>query len=155
MHPDVTLRPSEADDRDALAAIAEATELFPGALLPDMIAGYLDGSRPDIWITAASSHGPLAFAFCEPERMTNGTWNLLAIAVLPERQGDGIGAALVRHLESTLRERGQRILLVETLGSPAFARTRAFYLANDFTEEARIRDFYEAGGDKVVFWKRL
>ena len=48
-----------------------------------------------------------------------------------------------------------RILIVETLGTDEFLQTREFYLKNGFDEEARIRDFYEDGGDKVVFWKRV
>ena len=87
--------------------------------------------------------------------MTEGTWNLLAIAVLPERQGAGFGSAMIRYLEERLTEQGERILLVETMGTPEFEATRAFYGKNGFTEEARIREFYEAGADKVVFWKHL
>lgn len=155
MHNDITIRPTGHNDVDAIARIADATNLFPSSMLAAMIAGYLDGSNEDVWLTAASPSGPVAFAFCEPERMTNGTWNLLAIGVLPEAQSRGVGARLVRHLEGELRRSGHRILLVETLGTPEFARTRAFYLREGFEEEARIREFYDAGGDKVVFWKHL
>lgn len=45
------------------------------------------------------------------------------------------------------------MLLVETLAS--FDRTRAFYSKCGYEEEARIRDFYAAGDDKVVFCKVL
>lgn len=120
-----------------------------------MIAGFFQGGKDDIWLTVIAGGEAMAFAFCEPERLTQGTWNLLAIGVLPGHQGQGVGALLLHHLENVLRQAGHRVLLVETLGTPEFARTRSFYLANGFTEEARIRDFYEAGGDKVIFWKRL
>ena len=85
--------------------------------------------------------------------MADAAWNLLAIGVTPDRQGQGVGAAMLRYLEANLAELSARILIVETLGSDAFQRTRNFYLKNGFEEEARIRDFYENGGDKVVFWK--
>ena len=62
---------------------------------------------------------------------------------------------MMRYLANRLRAGGERVLLVETMGTPAFERTRAFYRANGYAEEARIREFYEPGGDKVVFWKRL
>ncbi len=51
--------------------------------------------------------------------------------------------------------RGGRMLLVETSGLPDFERTRAFYRKCGYEEEARIRDFYAAGDDKVVFRKVL
>ena len=120
-----------------------------------MIAGYLYGSKEDLWLTAEQFCQPIGFAFCEPERFTNGSWNLLAIGVSPKRQGSGVGARLIRHLEEKLRQSGQRILIVETVGTPEFTRTRAFYLANGYVEEARIREFWDVGADKVTFWKRL
>ena len=87
--------------------------------------------------------------------MTEGTWNVLAIAVHPDAQGRGHGSALMRHIEASLAERGERVLLVETSGVPAFDRTRAFYRGLDYDEEARIRDYWAAGDDKVVFRKAL
>lgn len=153
--PAPVIRPTLPSDVEAIGHIAEATGLFPGDMLGGMIAGYLEGKKTDIWLTVSSGGEMLAFAFCEPERLTQGTWNLLAIGVLPARQGQGVGALLLRHLEDVLRRAGHRVLLVETLGTPEFERTRSFYLVNGFVEEARIRDFYEAGGDKVVFWKGL
>jgi ribosomal protein S18 acetylase RimI-like enzyme len=54
-----------------------------------------------------------------------------------------------------LAARGVRLLLVETSGLPAFEGTRGFYRARGYAEEARIRDFYQAGEDKIVFRKLL
>lgn len=155
MTNNLNIRATTSADLPSVASIAEATGLFPAEMLPNMIAGYLNGDKPDIWLTVDSSDGVIGFAFCEPERLTNGTWNLLAIAVAPGRQSNGVGAALLHRLEDLLRAVGHRILLVETLGTPEYARTRNFYLDNGFSEEARIRDFYEVGGDKIVYCKRL
>ncbi len=77
------------------------------------------------------------------------------IAVRPDRQRQGRGAALVRYVEETLMARGARVLLVETSGLESFERTRAFYRTCGYDEEARIRDFYKAGDDKIVFRKAL
>jgi GNAT superfamily N-acetyltransferase len=155
MHNDLIIRPTTREDSAAIASIAEATKLFPGEMLGEMIAGYLDGTKTDLWLTASSMGDAVAFAFCEPERLTNGTWNLLAIGVGPDRQGQGIGARLVARVEEVLREGGHRILLVDTSGTPEFERTRSFYRSNGFDEQARIREFYDVGTDKVVFWKHL
>lgn len=149
------IRPARDADLAAIGAIAENTGLFPSDMLAEMIAGYLDRVKADIWLTATLDDHPVGFGFCEPERMTSGTWNLLAIGVTPDRQSQGVGARLLRHLEAQLAHAGHRVLLVETLATPEFARTRSFYLNNGFVEEARIREFYEAGADKLVFWKHL
>lgn len=155
MNTQTTIRPTNNTDLAAIASIAAQTGLFPAEALDDMVAGYLDGTKDDIWLIAEHDGQPAGFAFCEPERFTNGSWNLLAIGVSPERQSQGIGASLTRHLEKELRQAGQRILIVETIGTPEFSRTRSFYLANGYVEEARIREFWDVGADKVTFWKHL
>ena len=150
------IRPIVGADLSALKAVLDASQLFPSEMLDDMISAYLtDASANQIWLTAEISGQPSVLAYCEPERMTNGTWNLLAIAVHPAHQGRGYGAAMMRHLEKRLSEDGQRILLVETSGLPDYDRTRRFYVSNGYTQEARIRDYYQPGEDKIVFWKAL
>lgn len=154
----ISIRPVAAGDPPALAAIISAADLFPPEMLGDMIAPYLSGDAPDIWFAATDGDepgAPLAVGYCAPERMTEGTWNLLALAVHPDAQGKGAGAAMLRWIERRLKDDGARILLVETLGAPEFAGQRAFYARAGYAEEARIRDYYEPGGDKVVFWKRV
>ncbi len=149
------IRTAQPSDRDAIASIAAATDLFPVAMLDSMIAGYLEGTSRDIWLVADVGNETHGFAFCEPERMTEGTWNLLAIGVRPERQRCGIGAALTKSLEQILREARARVLIVETIGTPAYARAQAFYEREGYVVEARIREFWDVGCDKLVFWKHL
>ncbi len=145
-----SLRPVVAADLSELAEVIGATDLFPPELLAGMAAAYLAGEADEIWVRA----GP-ALAYAAPERMTAGCWNLLLIAVHPAAQRSGIGAALVRAVEREALARGARILLVETSGLAAFDGTRTFYRCCGYAEEARIRDFYLDGEDKVVFRKRL
>ena len=137
----------------ALKTIIEANALFPPDMLDAMSADYLAGSADELWLITASD--PLGFVYCAPERMTEATWNMLLIAVHPRHQGTGIGTALTRETEDAVAKRGGRVLLVETSGLASFAATRAFYAARGYAEEARIRDFYAEGEDKIVFWKAL
>ena len=151
----LSVRDLVQEDLPALRAILDDTGLFPSDMLSDMAAPYLAGSAPHLWLVACRAGTPIGFAYCEPERMTDGTFNLLAIAVMTEAQGQGIGAALIEHLERALQRLGARILLVETSSFDEYARTREFYDHRAFTREARIRDFYAVGEDKIVFWKSL
>jgi ribosomal protein S18 acetylase RimI-like enzyme len=155
--PPMKIRAVTRDDLPALKGVIDATELFPSQLIDDMIEGYLSGTTEEFWLTMTNeAHGnPIAVAYCAPERMTQGTWNLLLIALHPDQQGRGHGTALISHIENKLRENGQRILLVETSGLPSFERMRAFYSKCGYDNEACIRDFYDAGEDKVVFRKAL
>jgi ribosomal protein S18 acetylase RimI-like enzyme len=151
------IRPTTPDDTPAILELAVSSGLFP-ADATDEVAGVLAGALqgelgPDhVWLTDDDG-GPVGVAYYAPERMTEGTWNLYMLAVRPDRQRQKRGAALVRFVEQALSARGARILLIETSGLGSFERTRAFYRALGYREEARIREFYKAGDDKVVFRK--
>ena len=143
------------NDLPALKVVIDAVGLFPSDMLDAMTAGFLRGEvEEEFWLTYDDGT-PVAVVYCTPERLTVGTWNMLLIAVHPSRQGQGIGARLAVEVERRLAARGGRILLVETSGIPEFERTRAFYRGLGYDEEARIREFYAPGEDKIVFRKLL
>lgn len=153
------IRPITRDDTNAVMTLADATGLFqPNELevLGEVLADYLGGDpdRDHFWL-ADDEGGLVGTAYCVPEPMAYGIWNLLFIAVRPDLQGQGHGSALLLYVEQALRERGVRLLLVETSGLGTFEQTRAFYRKHGYDEEARIRDYYRAGDDKVIFRKAL
>ena len=157
------VRSCTPDDLPALKRIIDAVGLFPAELLDEMISfegppGDRDEPR-EFWLVHDGDGGgvasPAGVAYCAPERMTEGTWNALLLAVHPDRQGAGLGAALMRRTEAILAARGERLLLVETSGTDAFEATRGFYARLGYEREAVIRDYYGTGDDKVVFRKAL
>lgn len=87
--------------------------------------------------------------------LTDGTANLLGLAVAPVAQGGGIGSELVTELERRLCAAGTRLLIIQTSRTEGFAPTRRFYTKLGYTEEARIRGYYAEGDDQVVFTQRL
>ncbi len=152
----MNIKPTVPADIPALKTVLDGTGLFPSEMLPEMVAGFFssDESR-DVWLTCFVQGEAIGFCYAAPEKLTDGAWNMLAIAVHPLSQGKGAGIAIVKHLEATLRAHGQRILIADTSGLAEFEKTRKFYRKNGYFEEARIRDFWAAGNDKVVFWKSL
>lgn len=152
---DLSVRAMRRDDLDGVRLVLDSTGLFPSSMVDEMAEPFLSGNAQHLWLVAVSEDQTFGFAYCEPERMTEGTYNLLAIAVSADRQRSGIGAALIRCVENDVRDRNGRILLVETSTDPDQDGARAFYLKDGFTEEARIRDFYAPGQTKVVFWKEV
>jgi ribosomal protein S18 acetylase RimI-like enzyme len=143
------------NDLSAVSSILDNTGLFPSEMLADMAEPFLSETEPHIWLTACEGDDVLGFAYCEPERMTDGTYNLLAIAVDPDRQSGGIGQLIVTAVEQAVCELGARVLLVETSSLPEYKRTRSFYDQLGYGREAVIREFYAEGEDKIVFWKHL
>lgn len=150
------VRPTKFEDIPALKHVLDGTQLFPSSMLTDMVSDFLaSNDDQSFWLTAEEGGEAIGFCFASPEAMTEGTWNMLAIAVLPEKQGGGTGGAIVSALEAHLAEQGNRVLIADTSGTDDFAQTREFYHKNGYVEEARIRDFWAKGDDKIVFWKAL
>jgi len=97
-------RLTTAADIKPLQSVLDQTELFPSEMLPDMIADFLSSDdSSDIWLTCELDGIPIGFCYATPEALTEGTWNMLAIAVLPSSQTHGAGSALTNHLEELLR----------------------------------------------------
>ncbi|ANU06966.1 GNAT family N-acetyltransferase [Paraurantiacibacter namhicola] len=155
MNDTASIRAMTREDLPRIGELVDANQMFPSEMLPDMTAPFFEGeAEAHRWIVF--DDGQLSgVAYTVPEAMTDGAWNTLLICVDPARHGAGIGARLMQHIEADLASGGGRILLVETSGKPEFERTRGFYDMLGYEREARIRDYYEAGDDKVVFRKAL
>ena len=155
------IRAATKHDRDAIFDIAVDSGLFePEHLgeLTDSVDAYFAAPQPgEQWLLAAGANPGqvLGAAYVAPERMTQGTYNLYFIAVRRALQGRGVGTQLLRRVEEVCRESGARLLLVETSGLDGFEMTRRFYRLHHYDEEARIRDYYAEGDDKVTFRKAV
>lgn len=154
------IRPISPEDSVALIALSVAAGLFSvdeSQALDKVLADYFSGQLEDghRWITDDEQGDVQGVAYYAPAPFAEGTWDLLMIAVHPDRQRQGRGAALLQYVENDLRSSRQRLLLVDTSGLPNYEQARSFYTKCGFNEEARIRDFYKAGDDKVVFRKSL
>ena len=146
-------RHATSADKSAIMDLAVSTGLFEAGELGQvdgMLTEYFNGALVDHQWIVDDEDGIRGVAYMAPEIMTDGTWNLYFIGVHPDDQGTGRGGALLAHVEAELRSRGQRLLLVETSGTADFDATRRFYAKNGFHQEARIRDFYQQGDDKIV-----
>ncbi|MEO5884336.1 MAG: GNAT family N-acetyltransferase, partial [Candidatus Limnocylindrales bacterium] len=87
--------------------------------------------------------------------MTDRKWDLWMIAVATDRQGQGIGSELLRYTEAQVGMARGRLLLIETSSLSKYDATREFYGKHDYTEVARISDFYADGDSKLVYAKRI
>ena len=145
-------RPARDTDIPCLAPIAEAT-LFPGGMLPDMMAPALGGESEDRWLVVEHDGAPIGFAFFQPEAMTDRTWNLRAIATHPDLHGRSAGTALIGAVEAALTE--ARMLVIDTTQTSDQDRARRFYGARGYDHVATIPGFFGPEEDKVTFTKTL
>ena len=143
-------------DVEQIKKVVDSSELFPSEYLDEMISDYLNNSNTEeFWFTYIDNNAPISIGYCVPEKLTEGTYNLLAIGVLKESQGKGIAREMMSYIELLLQDKGARILIIETSSDDAQIAAREFYKKIGFTQEAVIRDFWQDGEDKIVFWKKL
>ena len=123
----------------------------------EVIDSYLaDTSRSGYHILVAEVDSTVAGYICYgPAPLTEGTWDIYWIAVTPEKQGQGIGSALIAFAEGKIKEARGRLVLVETSSKPQYEETRRFYQHQGYELICRISDFYAPGDDKLVLQKRL
>ncbi len=136
--------------------VLDSTELFPSEMLDDMMSDYLGNpDSEELWFTCLTENLVVGLAYCAPEKLTNGTYNLYAIAVKKDCQGQGIGRKMMTYIEDLLRQESKRVLIVDTSSGKDYELTRKFYLQLGYHQESVIRDFWDEGEDKVTFWKKL
>jgi ribosomal protein S18 acetylase RimI-like enzyme len=131
--------------------IATAMELVDEALEKGGKSGYFFavlGDEKD----PASAHG---YACYGPVPLTEGVYDLYWIVVDPPAQKGGLGRRLLEHVEQDVVKREGRMLLIETSSQETYGPTIRFYERNGYHLEARIRNFYRIGDDKLIFRKEL
>lgn len=121
---------------------------------------FADPTQPDpyrflVAADASDDARVLGYACFGTTPLTKGTCDLYWIAVDPALHGGGIGRLLIDGVERVLRADGQHQIVVETSSRTDYDATRAFYLRVGYVEEARVRDFYGRGDDKVFYVKRF
>ncbi|OKH52865.1 hypothetical protein NIES2101_13315 [Calothrix sp. HK-06] len=153
------IKKAETKDREGILEVIQAVGLFTAPeveFMSGLVDSFLNGEQEDshYWVVAEKD-GVQGVGYYGPENFAQEVYNLYFIGVKPDKQGQGVGASLVKFIENHLHELKQRILLVETSGLPEFEKTRQFYLKQGFVQEAVVREYYKAGDDKVIFWKKL
>ena len=153
-----SVRDFTAEDGPAVVDLVVAAGMFSreeAGFLTDGVLEQRDDGATCLVEDADDGQGLASVLFYRPEEGADGGYDLTMIAVRPDLQGSGRGAALMRHAEQDLRARGQRLLVVRTSGTPQYEATRAFYRGLSYVEHARVPDYWTDGDDLVLFTKRL
>jgi ribosomal protein S18 acetylase RimI-like enzyme len=159
----LNVRAATPADTDQIKRLALDNQMFEPDEMGDfdeMLTGFFDGTLDDHhWIVATGDNDvAAAAAYFAPEPFSDRMWNLYFIATVPDQHGSGTGTMLIEHVEDVLQgfgEEAARTLIVDTSSLDAYEQARAFYTRRGFVQEARIRDFYGPGDDKVTFWKQI
>jgi ribosomal protein S18 acetylase RimI-like enzyme len=148
------------DDRHTVKALVERTGYFRAdeieiaiELVEERLArGASSGYE---FIFAEIKATLVGYACYGPIPCTAASFDLYWIAVDPRQQRNGIGRALVEAVEHRIIARDGERLYIDTSGKDQYSPTRAFYERNGFYCDARLRDFYAPGDDRVIYAKVL
>lgn len=156
-HYRTELRP---DDVGEIRRIVEATGFFypfEVDVAVELAEDRLEhGAQSEYMFLCADGSGRLAGYSCfGPIPCTRGRWDLFWIVVDPQAGGKGLGTDLLLKTEEQIRSLGGERVYAETSGRELYAPTRRFYETRGFVLDARLKDFYDNGDDKLVYMKRL
>ena len=128
--------------------ITIAGELVEEALVKGAAAGY--------HFIFAESAGTLTGYCCfGPIPLTRESYDIYWVAVMPGRQGSGLGRRLMEAAEASIKGLGGARVYADTSSREQYRPTRSFYEAIGYHQEAFLPDFYAPGDGKVVYCKIL
>jgi len=147
-------------DPEAIRELVAATGFFSAEeieIAAELVAETLErGDAAGYLFTIVENSGSVAgYACFGPIPLTASSYDLYWIAVHPDYQGTGLGRQLIEAAEKAAVDAGATLMFVDTAGRAQYLPTRRFYERVGYHVEAKLRNFYAPGDDKVVYGKRL
>lgn len=157
------IRPLVASDHGAVRTILENAGNFTAEeiataieLVDEWIADGEESGYLTYVLESTSDPFPIVGYICFGEApLTDGTYDLYWIAVDTKHHRGGFGKKLVKFAEEEIARRGGRMLLIETSSQETYGATIKFYEGAGYIIEARIKDYYKPGDDKLIFSKHI
>ena len=150
----------EKSDIVRIREIVESTRFFYDHeidIAVELVSERLNlGEQTGYYFVFAEADGvTVAYSCFGPIAMSKTSFDLYWIATHNDFRGKGIGKKLLDETFKQAGNMGCKILIAETSGLPHYAPTRAFYESTQFQLEARLKDFYTMGDDKLFYTKRI
>jgi predicted N-acetyltransferase YhbS len=123
---DINIRVMTQKDKSSIMQILRSIPEFKACevdVAEEVIDAYLSyPCRSGYHVLVAELDSAIAGYMCfGPTPMTEGTWDLYWMAVTPDRQGQGIGNALMESAEGEIKKLAGRLAIIETSSTPAYA----------------------------------
>ncbi|MDD3874990.1 MAG: GNAT family N-acetyltransferase [Bacteroidales bacterium] len=158
---DVTLKfEINSDDRDCIFDILNSSGFFYSYEIDvavEIADEYLNREDHNgYFFIAALQNGKMIGFTCYGEiPCTKGSYDLYWIAVHNDFRGKGIGFKLIEETEKHILSLSGKRIYIETSSTEKYAPTQGFYLRTGYFLEARLKDYYKDGDDKLMYSKVL
>ncbi|MCK5237026.1 MAG: GNAT family N-acetyltransferase [Deltaproteobacteria bacterium] len=156
------IREATHGDRDALLGIIDATENLTEEekdCAAELLQIYIDEVDQDDYLFLVACNedsgeveGFLCYGLAS---LSSGVYDIYWIVVSPVKMMKGVGRSLVSEVERKASAVGIREIIIETSSLDSYKGSREFYGKLGFIEEARVKDFFKVGDDKVFFIKNI
>jgi ribosomal protein S18 acetylase RimI-like enzyme len=157
MKAEITYRTTVRDsDRGDVRQIVESTGFFSEAeidIAVELVEEHLSkGLQSGYDFLFAERSGKVVGYTCfGPVPAATGSFDIYWVAVHPDCHRLGIGKSLITHTETLIeKQRGQRIY-IETSSRDQYRKTRMFYGACGYRQEAILENYYGPGDGKVIY----
>jgi len=155
----VDLRELADGDREKIEAVLRSDRTFRDGEVEvalELVDDALANGGRDYWFRVAADGERVAGYICYgPTPMTDSTFDLYWIVVDQAFRGQGLARRLIEAMEADLRARGATGIRVETEQTADYESARKLYERCDYPLVACLADFYRAGEDLLVYYKRL
>ena len=148
----------DAGDPEKIRALIEATGVFTAEeadVAARLAETTLDGSETYRWLLCDQGDKLAGYTCFDRIELTQGSFDLYWIAVLPELGGKGLGLDLMARTAKFIRSKRGTQVFAETSSREPYEKARRFYVKAGFEEVARFEDFYEPGDAKVIYRLKL
>lgn len=154
------IRRLQADDRSILVSIINSTSNFSEEekkVAVELIDEALANPQHEYYnVYVLLNNGTVAGYHCTGKRaLTDGVFDMFWIVVDSNGQNQGVGKQLLEHAENFVKENNGRWILAETSSKESYNATRNFYMRNNYSIVAQIKDFYAINDNLIVFGKYL
>jgi ribosomal protein S18 acetylase RimI-like enzyme len=158
-----TIRPLAPADRDGVIRILESSGNFTAdevAIALELIDEWLQGGEESGYLTYVLDSvddglGVLGYVCFGPTPLTEWTYDIYWIAVDKSKHRGGVGKRLLKFAEEEVTRREGHLLLIETSSQETYGGTIQFYERTGYELVGKIKDYYKADDDKLIFAKRL
>jgi ribosomal protein S18 acetylase RimI-like enzyme len=156
----MSIRPLTSGDRERVQALL----LDTGAFQPHEMAVAMElidivltkPDQQDYHAYVLEHEGEiLAYACFGQNPMTRYTYDLYWIATRASHGRRGHGREIYEFVETRIRQRGGRQVMIETSSKSGYEGSHIFYQRIGCSLAARLPNFYDDGDDMLIYWKRL
>ena len=130
---------TNSSDRQKLLELTARTGLFTQYdidTLDGVLEDYLDPDSTEnvnhVCVTCEFNGGAVGYIYYAETEYADRVWFVWWVAVDKATQGQGVGRDLLRYAEEDVRQRGGRLMFIETSGQPGYEPTRRFYERNGY-----------------------